>query len=167
MASWDQANPTKPSIPPTWFAPMSVTLRLAEARNLQRAFIYFQDLTQGLFLYWGTREWEISVSHLFTLLVKDSPDPEVQCNLNLCFSLFTTLNVFQAAVSWLFICPSQQAGLVTRSFLEWKLGEREVWHEPKLVCCRTVLVIGSLGATWTMLAFAKTLDMYTRWLCWW
>ena len=38
-----------------------------------------------------------------------------------------------------------------------KIREREVTHEPKCVPCWTMLVIGSLGATWTMLPFAKSL----------
>ena len=38
-----------------------------------------------------------------------------------------------------------------------------VGHEPKLVRYWSMLVRGSLGAMWTMLAFAKFTDMYTRW----
>ena len=57
-------------------------------------------------------------------------------------------------------------GFDTIFFYSGDLGEREVALKLRLVCCWTMLVIRSLGAMWTIRAFAKTLGKYSRWPCW-
>ena len=67
---------------------------------------------------------------------------------------------------FIFIRTSHRAGFDTRSFYSGDLGEEEVGHEPKVMTCLSMLVIGSLVAKWIMLAFAKSPDTYARWHCW-
>ena len=53
-------------------------------------------------------------------------------------------------VGFIFICASHQAGFNIRSSYSEVIEDGEVTHEPKLVRCRSMLVIGSLGAMWTI-----------------
>ena len=51
-------------------------------------------------------------------------------------------------------------------FYSRDFGEREVAHESRLVRCWSMVVIGSQGAMWTILAFSKSPGTYARWPCW-
>ena len=53
------------------------------------------------------------------------------------------------------MCPTRQ-DLTQGLFYCGGFGEGEVEHEPRLVCCWSMLAIGSLGAMSTMLNFAKS-----------
>ena len=67
----------------------------------------------------------------------------------------------------LHIClASHKTGPDTRSFYSegWRQGG--FGHKPRLVCCRTLLIIGSQGAIWTGLAFSKSPGTYARWPSW-
>ena len=52
--------------------------------------------------------------------------------------------------------PPSKQDLTQDDFESGDLGQKKVEHEFRLVSCRTLLNIGSLGAMWTMLAFAKS-----------
>ena len=60
---------------------------------------------------------------------------------------------------WLVGILWHQAGFDTNSFYSGNLGEGKFGHELKLMPCWTMLVIGSLGAMWIMLVFAKSPDI--------
>ena len=53
------------------------------------------------------------------------------------------------------ISVSHQTGFYSTSLYNGDLEKGKMVHEPRLVLCWSMLVIGSLGAMWTILTFAK------------
>ena len=59
--------------------------------------------------------------------------------------------------------PSTRHDLTQDLFYCVDFEEGKVRHEPKFMPCFSMLVIGSLGVMWTMLAFAKSPGIHVRW----
>ena len=72
------------------------------------------------------------------------------------YFLFLFLIYFVSYWTWYLSVPPTRQDLTQGLFLERGFRRGGVIHEPRLLCCWSMLVISSLGAMWTMLTFAKS-----------
>ena len=70
-------------------------------------------------------------------------------------------NYFYLAITRYLSMPSTRKDLTQGHFIVG-VREGEFTHEPRLMHCWTMMVVGSLGTMWTMLAFAKSPSTYAR-----